>query len=406
MKKRIIAASMMALTLVAGLTSCSSDGDIVYTPVSLAVEVPMGIDDVQFSNGLVTLTNVNTNEVFTTSQVTIEDGKLNVNLEEIPIGTYNVKIEGNLAFVKDGVAGNTKVDQTIENVSITSNDNTIKASINTFTANGGFVISEIFFTGTTTAEGEQYSNDQYFIISNNSDVTLYADSVAIVESLFLTTTKYDYTPDVMNDSMSVDAIYMIPGDGKSVPVEPGKSLVIALNGKDHREANPQSFDLSGADFEFYDVSTNSYKDEDNESVPNLDKWYCYTASLFSLHNRGYKAYAIAKMKTDKQTYLDKNYYTPGYNMVIAGKSYGRTSKGYKLANSWILDAVNLSVESKYEWQVTSTALDAGWAHCGSIDMDKTRYNKAVVRKTQDGKWIDTNNSTNDFESDAQPSLLK
>lgn len=48
----------------------------------------------------------------------------------------------------------------------------------------------------------------------------------------------------------VDAIYMIPGKGTEVAVEPGKSLVLALNAKNHTEANSASFDLSKADYEF------------------------------------------------------------------------------------------------------------------------------------------------------------
>ena len=80
--------------------------------------------------------------------------------------------------------------------------------------------------------------------------------------------------------------------------------------------------------------------------------------------------------------------------------------GYKLPNSWIIDAVNLSVAASYQWNVVSASLDAGWAHCGSIDADKTRFSKAVVRKKSGIKFIDTNNSTEDFESDAKPTLFK
>jgi hypothetical protein len=62
-------------------------------------------------------------------------------------------------------------------VSISEKSSSLKLTVSTFTAQGGFVISEIFFTGTSTAEGGSYSGDQYIRITNNSDVTLYADSI-------------------------------------------------------------------------------------------------------------------------------------------------------------------------------------------------------------------------------------
>ncbi|MBP5704128.1 MAG: DUF4876 domain-containing protein, partial [Paludibacteraceae bacterium] len=48
----------------------------------------------------------------------------------------------------------------------------------------------------------------------------------------------------------------------------------------------------------------------------------------------------------------------------------------------------------------------GWAHCGTTTSDKTRYGKSVVRKKNGNKWVDTNNSTEDFESEAKPTLMK
>lgn len=67
----------------------------------------------------------------------------------------------------------------------------------------------------------------------------------------------------------------------------------------------------------------------------------------------------------------------------------------------------MSIKSLWQWNVVAASLDAGWAHCGEVDRDENRYGKSVIRKKDsDGKWIDTNNSTNDFESDAPASLLQ
>ena len=94
-------------------------------------------------------------------------------------------------------------------------------------------------------------------------------------------------------------------------------------------------------------------------------------------------------------------------MEVKGNAYPMTAKNcIKVPNSWIQDAVNLSIASMWQWNLVSANLDAGWAHCGSIDTDKTRFSKAVVRKKSGNKFIDTNNSTEDFESDAKPTLFK
>ena len=69
--------------------------------------------------------------------------------------------------------------------------------------------------------------------------------------------------------------------------------------------------------------------------------------------------------------------------------------------------MNLSVESDWQWNVLDASIDKSWTYCGKIDKDKTRYNKSVIRKTDaNGKYVDTNDSANDFEAEAVPSFLK
>jgi hypothetical protein len=76
-----------------------------------------------------------------------------------------------------------------------------------------------------------------------------------------------------------------------------------------------------------------------------------------------------------------------------------------------MDAVNLSVESVFEWILVAPSLDMGWSYCGKVDSDASRYSKAVRRKVlstnPDGRVIlkDNNNSTVDFEPEVRPSLM-
>ena len=410
MKKNLFLSIIMMLSVGLFTTSCSNDETPIVPLTSLTLEIPSNLENAVLSNASATITNVQTQKVtnVTNDQFLKSGDNYQLALENLEEGTYNVAIQGHLDFTLNGVAGQKDFDVKSENVSISQKASSLKLAVSTFTAQGGFVISEIFFTGTLSAEGKSYSGDQYIRITNNSDVTLYADSIAVLESAFLTTQKQDYTPDIMSTDFSVQACYMIPGDGKSVPVEPGATLTLAINAINHTTEEPQSIDLSGADFEFYDESSNANFTDPDGKAPNLDKWYCYTATIYQFHSRGFNSMAIAKMKTSKEDWLANYVYDAKYLFVFGDFSREMTKKGiYKVPNSWILDGVNLSVESVREWNVLDASIDAGWTYCGKVDRDETRFNKSVIRKQDaDGKYVDTNNSTNDFTPEAPASLLK
>ena len=74
----------------------------------------------------------------------------------------------------------------------------------------------------------------------------------------------------------------------------------------------------------------------------------------------------------------------------------------KIPNNGIVDAVNLSTKTGFEWIVISSSLDSGWAYVANDEKDTSRYGKSVRRKVlseKNGKPIfkDTNDSTEDFE---------
>ena len=411
MKKNYLMSILAMLALGMGFVSCSDDDDVPTVPSSvITLEVPMNLENVELSNANLTLMNVNTKKAYPISgdQITFDGTNYTAQLSDIEEGTYNIQATGHLDFTLNGVAGQKDFDVLTEGVKISRESSSVKLSVSSFTAQGGFVISEIFFTGTTTPEGQQYSgSDGYIKIANNSDVTLYADSIAVLESEFMTVDKQEYDPDIMSEAFSVEAVYMIPGTGKSVAVEPGQELLLAINAIDHREANPNSIDLTGADFEFFDESSNPNFTDPDGAAPNLDKWYCYTATVYQFHNRGFHSMAIAKMKTGKEDWLENYAYTAAYTWTFGEYSFDRTLDTYKVPNSWILDGVNLSVESEWQWNVLDASIDKSWTYCGKVDRDADRYNKSVIRKKgSDGKYIDTNDSANDFEPEATPSLLQ
>lgn len=406
MTKKILMSTMLLLAICFSFVSCSDDKNDATTTSSAVInlEMPMTIQDGTLHNVKIIFTNKSTAQTYTIEKVEKTANGYTATIENLPIGSYSVVAVGTANFSVDGQQTTTEVKAINENVNIVENQsgNTIKLLFNVFTGKEGFVISEIFFRGTSRDGSSVYNRDQYFKITNNSDQTLYADSIIIMESAFRNDNPQTYLKDLRNDGFAANAIYMIPGNGNDVPVKPGESLLIALNAKDHKAVSSTSFDLSKADFEFYDESKVSIKDEDNPSVKNLDKWYCYTQSFFILNMHGNNAYAIAKIRGTKENFLKNNTYDAQY-YAVNGKLM--TTNAYFIPNAWIIDAVNLSYkDNDHQWRVMSILLDKGYTYCSDNKNDKSGIGTAVVRKMANGKYADTNNSTEDFTPKATPTV--
>ena len=276
------------------------------------------------------------------------------------------------------------------------------------TGDAGFVLAEIFFAGTETPEGKRYVGDKYFVVFNNSSDTLSADGLILVEADLNSVQKYNMDYDFRDRYFAVDAMYRIPGDGNTCRVAPGEAILIADNAMDHTEANANSFDLSSADFEWYDLSSSAgIADVDNPGVPNLDKLYCYTYTIWVPHNQGHKSFGLARFPEgmNEEIYFatDSFYLAYNYELVTAAGTFSQSKKSYVLPNEWIVDAVNMAPSETFQWLTFSDRLDAGYTYVAPTGSDVTRFGKAVRRKTlgiMNGRrqLMDTNNSTDDFEA--------
>lgn len=390
---KMIMSTLLALTV---LFNACKKSDIPQTTLTVSVVIPKTLEGFTLKSGLVTFKEVNSGRVSTSSAISN-----NTLVAALPSGSYNIVFEGEIESTT-GEKVTSKVRGVKDGVIVNGASLSTELSIFLYKPQEGFVIKEIFYTGTVTKEGKTYNGDKYFIIYNNSENVLYADSLMIAESEFLTTTKRAYTPDVMATDFTSKSIVMIPGTGKTYPVQPGASITIANNAMNHLVYNDLSVDLRNADFELTLLSSINV---DNPQVQDLDN----IAGYMTMHNRGFKSYVIAKMKDTKANFLTKQVYNFEY-VNSAGKI--TTTTAYKIPNSWILDAVNLSVASEFNWIVTSPVLDMGWTYCGKVDSDATRYGKSVIRKVAkteaNGRVVlkDTNNSADDFNPESKPSLFK
>lgn len=406
----------MILLCVTAIASCSSDDgpsvDTTPTDLKIMFQLPDGYaDDATLTDLSITLTDINTQRKTTFNGNAAED--LSITLKAVPGGYYRIDATGKLNYRNKDLVGK-QVDvlaysegmiltkeapvATLK-LQVTSQPEADPADI----AYRGFVLGEIFCAGTANRQGNYYYADKYFVIYNNTDHVLYADSLVIAESDFLTTMKQEYTPDIMPTDMAVSAMYMIPGSGHDVPVQPGGKLLVVDNAVNHTVANPNSWDMTKADYEWYDESTNpQFTDIDNPNVPNLERIYSSTLTLWSPHSQGFKSYALARMHADRKTFLTDYMYDYTYHLVGQTDEADMTGSAYRLPNSWILDAVNMSVPALFQWIVTSPTLDKGYTYCADFGWDDSRYGKSVRRKVKamDGTRAilqDTNNSTDDFE---------
>ncbi|WP_278996429.1 DUF4876 domain-containing protein [Prevotella disiens] len=407
MTKKILMSMTLLLTLCFSFVSCSEDKDDPQTPKTSAkinLELPINIQAKDFKNALVLLTNKATKVVYSVKEFSKTEKGYTAEIKDIPVGTYSVLAHGILTYEAGGKEMSIEVNTISENVQITENSsNQINLLLNVSTGKEGFVISEIFFRGTQTPKGKAYFADQYIKITNNTSKLMYADSLVIMESAFTNGVKHKYIKDYRNEGFAAGAIYMIPGKGKDVPVKPGETLLLALNGKNHKSVNANSFDLSNANFEFYDVSTNNYKDEQNANVKDLERIFTTSASILVLNMRGNKAYAIGKIQGTIKDFLKNNYYEAQYNNDVNGKLM--TQKAYFLPSAWIIDAVNVDMkDNPHDWNIIPVSMDNGFTYCSDNAKDKSGIGTAVVRKMKNGKYVDTNNSSEDFTPKAKPTV--
>ena len=341
-------------------------------------------------------------------KVEIEGGASFVKVVKTEKGKFTLSFDANMTDKSREVSLSVKTsdDKMIETAKVVQSWRSVEP--------GELLIEEVFFTGALipgSNRSDSSDGDQYFKLTNTTNKTIYADRLLIVlsktDSQTTTTGAVEEYPE-LPDSLGVSTVYQIPGKGKDVAIAPGKSLVIALAAQDFSKDNPNGIDLSKADFEFYDEN-DLYPDTDNPDVKNLSRWFTYSKSLTGLHNRGYQSYAIAipPVSMNSKNFIENYKWTGKYFFKFNEYNFEfDIEDAYLIPNSWVLDGINCAVEEYFYKLAWNPSTDAGYTYCGKVDKDPTRYGKSVRRKNENGKLKDTNNSTNDFIHEAQPSLKK
>ena len=382
------------------LNACKKDDDAINSIVStrnltLQLQKPDKVTNIHYGTLTLTFTELNRNDKVERIFTNLSQNELTLPLL---MGSYEMRIAATATYTLNGETVAGEMSAFVSKVDVL-NDSSLPVSLSIKAKGNDFIIEEIFFAGTATPEGKQYFGDQYIKLYNPTDRVLYADGLVLADSEFLTVNKRDYTPNVMAEAFTAGSMVQIPGTGTQYPVQPGASIVIAEQGINHKENNPNSIDLSKADFEnFYPPKV---KDVDGVGVTNNINLH----GIFIFNNRGNRSYVIARFPEGTAT-ATLQY---DYEYKIGTKLMQR--QALKIPNNWIVDAVNLSTQTGFEWIVTSSSLDSGWTYVAKGEGDASRYGKSVRRKVlseKNGKPIfkDTNDSTEDFEILTTPTLKK
>lgn len=401
MKKRVLLLSLVAMMATTfTVTSCTSDDFGATTTQNGVLTLTFSGENISSYKSLdLEIREVNTGAI---RRETIK----NVNTYSLPLpyGSYKITVNGAVISGNEEVSAGAMAQT---DIALSATNLTIPIIIKKF--HDDFIIEEVFFTGIKTAEGKNYNSGRYFKLTNNTKEVLYADKLIIGQSEFLTVEDKNPTPYNANLSFPVKAVMVLPGAGTEYPVQPGDFIVIADNAINHKAQTSTAYDLHNANFE-YPSNNPALGQVDNPAVPNAKVIYSQmNFNMFFLHDRGFESYVIARFPftENEESFLQKYTYEYTYINSAGGVT---AKKAYSIPNSWIIDGVNNSISSKFAHTLTSASIDGGWTSVGTIDKDPTRFGKSVRRKVNgqmtNGKnlYLDTNNSSNDFVKDAQPSL--
>lgn len=389
MKKANSFLLLLALFAIAIQACKKSNNEAPTVSYTVTVTYPDNYAQVKAANTNVTITNSTTNAKVTATANA--DGV--ATFDALLPGNYQISAEKTIsaaeALTLTGIETQVFLNAAATNQIITASGN-VNLKLGGSKV-GGLVFKQIYYTGSRTPANGTYLTDQFYEIYNNSTEVIYADSLYLGESggnpgLSASSTPFGFNKAAGN--VYLTNVWMVPGTGKSHPIKPGESMVIASTGMNHKSdpaGNANSVDLGKgiADFECYVASTG--KDVDNPEVPNMELVLYTTVTNNWITSVFGPSMVIFK--------------TPSFNTLKQLTEPGSTNARLfvEVPGGNVIDAVeSLANANAVNFKRFPTALDAGFMYCSG-----SYVREAIVRKVQstvNGRRVlqDTNNSSNDF----------
>ncbi|HPW77700.1 MAG: hypothetical protein BWX62_01164 [Bacteroidetes bacterium ADurb.Bin037] len=258
---------------------------------------------------------------------------------------------------------------------------------------GGIVFRQVYYAGSKTFEGANYTKDQFLELYNNTDQVYYLDSLC-VGALAPANSTVSNNPWQGRDTVALfQMTWMIPGRGTDYPLGPGESVVLAFNAIDHTARCTSGLDLSKAHFGFYDEALPNH--EKHPDVPALKRIFAGqgTAYTMSVHSPAPVIFrpvmGVARWLEDVEAWQN---YQPG---STSGMKY------MHIHRSWILDGVECVQNPAKALKRQPTSVDAGFTWLQQGPNRGTSVMRKIKETLNDGRIVysDTNNSADDFMAD-------
>ncbi len=268
-------------------------------------------------------------------------------------------------------------------------------------AGEGFVIKELYCSSSRTPDDKLYNADKFVEIYNNTDRVLHADGICFgvvyPNSTFRPTPFVDENGDLLDRIPVWGYVAIVPGAGEEYPILPGESFIIAQSGLNHRDdpnGNPNSIDLSIADWEMY-LENGKYVDI--PSVPNIfmQKASDPRANGMPFTNKG-TVTILFNLPSDN---IEQIFENPDNYLQTSGSRV----TCFMVPKEWVIDGVeNPFLSDLGVYKRLHDEIDVGFIqHRGSGEKVSIRRK---VSEFIDGRvvYMDTNNSSVDFLTNQEP----
>lgn len=405
MNKAIKFAAAVAAAILSFAACEKSEDNQVSMTVNVKMPADFPVSSPTFS-GDVTITNTTMDKSYTTKAVNgvAKFSKVYQGVYDILVSDTMTADEFKTAAPELASGYDILLNGNASNIQVVKGDNANVAEIQlTWSVKSDLLLSRMYTNGTKNNAGSSVNYPKYWEIYNNTDGTIYLDGLCIAQAHGNSTSK---TPCELYTKYQKEATYAsriarlegTHGVTKNIPLEGGKSIVIAWNAHNFivpedtegaKDKCTMNVDLSNADYEIESTAFFWNKFGDNANVPNLKAVYdCMpNAGFLQMIQAVYIFFATEEEIDGWETGTDATSYTTASQ---------QNWKAKRVPNEIIIDAVETAKTGVAQQKRIPDALDAKPVE--SLQNMGIIFNRKIQYIAADGRKVlqDTNNSSNDF----------